>query len=93
MWQSLSALCPLPWWHQLVSSAIDDIITQLGKEKEGESKHNEFCTDELCDSHESDENPSVESDDLYDEDDDFEKFEFEYRQMHGNDAFQKLGLP
>ena len=36
MWQSLSGLCPLPWWHQLVSSAIDDIITQLGKEKEDE---------------------------------------------------------
>ena len=36
MWQPLSGLCPLPWWHQLVSSAIDDIITQLGKEKEDE---------------------------------------------------------
>lgn len=50
------------------------------------------CHD-LDDLHESDENPSVESGDFYDEDDDFEKFEFEYRQMHGNDAFEKLGLP
>ena len=40
MWQSLSGLCPLPWWHQLVSSAIDDIITQLGKEKEDEEGRN-----------------------------------------------------
>ena len=27
--------------------ATDDIITQLGKEKEDESKHKDFCTDEL----------------------------------------------
>jgi len=30
-----------------VKKAIDDMITQLGKEKEDEIKHKDFCTDEL----------------------------------------------
>merc|ERR1719265_410863 len=30
-----------------VKKAIDDMIAQLGKEKEDEIKHKDFCTDEL----------------------------------------------
>ena len=30
-----------------IKSAIDDMITQLGKEKEDEIKHKDFCIDEF----------------------------------------------